>query len=62
MGKNKIFFSFWAFWNIIYSVRSDYMLKLNNRGWGLSVLIAFLVVLILAIILVSIGAHNLGID
>ena len=38
------------------------MLNLNNRGWGLSVLLAFLVVLLIAIILVSIGAHNLGID
>ncbi len=38
------------------------MLKLNNRGWGLSVLLAFLVVLLISIILVSIGAHNLGID
>ena len=38
------------------------MLKLNNRGCGLIVLLAFLVVLLIAIILVSIGAHNLGID
>lgn len=38
------------------------MLKLNNCGWGLSVLLAFLVVLIIAIILVSVGAHNLGIE
>ena len=38
------------------------MLKLNNRGWGLGVLITFIVVLILAIILVCIGAANLGID
>ena len=37
------------------------MLKLNNRGWGLSVLIAFLVVFFIAIILISIGASNMGI-
>ena len=37
------------------------MLKLNNHGWGLGVLIAFLIVFIIAIILISIGAANLGI-
>lgn len=37
------------------------MLHLNNRGWGLSVLLAFLVVFLVAIILISIGASNLGI-
>ena len=38
------------------------MIKLNNRGWGLSVLIAFLVVFLIAIILICIGAARLGID
>ena len=38
------------------------MFKLNNRGWGLGVLLLFIVVFIIAIILVSIGANNLGID
>ena len=38
------------------------MFKLNNRGWGLSVLLAFIVVFIIAIILISIGASNIGID
>jgi len=37
------------------------MFKLNNRGWGLSVLLAFIIVFIIAIILISIGAHNVGI-
>ncbi len=37
------------------------MFKLNNRGWGLSVLLAFIIVFIIAIILISVGAHNLGI-
>jgi len=37
------------------------MFKLNNRGWGLSVLLAFLLVFFVAIVLISIGASNLGI-
>lgn len=37
------------------------MLKLNNRGWGLGVLIAFLLIFFIAIILIAIGASNLGI-
>lgn len=37
------------------------MLHLNNRGWGLSVMLAFLVVFFVAIILISVGASNLGI-
>ena len=37
------------------------MLKLNNRGWGLGVLLAFLIVFIIAIILITIGASNMGI-
>ena len=37
------------------------MLQLNNRGWGLGVLLAFLFVFFVAIILISIGASNLGI-
>ena len=44
------------------AVRGDYMLNLNNRGWGLSVLLAFIIVFIIAIILISIGASNVGID
>ena len=36
------------------------MKKLNNRGWGLGVLLAFLLVFFIAIILISIGASNLG--
>jgi len=37
------------------------MLHLNNNGWGLSVLLAFLVIFFIAIILIGIGASNLGI-
>ena len=37
------------------------MLNLNNKGWGLSVLLAFIVMFVVAIILISIGASNLGI-
>lgn len=37
------------------------MFKLNNRGWGLSVLLLFLIVFFIAIIFISIGASNLGI-
>lgn len=37
------------------------MLNLNNKGWGLSVLLAFLAVFFIFIILISIGASNLGI-
>ena len=37
------------------------MLHLNNKGWGLSVLLVFLVISFIAIILISIGASNLGI-
>ena len=37
------------------------MFHLNNRGWGLSVLLAFIVLFVVAIILISIGASNLGI-
>ncbi|MBE6146813.1 MAG: hypothetical protein E7168_00600 [Firmicutes bacterium] len=38
------------------------MYKLNNRGWGFSTFIAFIAIFILAIILVVIGAINLGIS
>jgi len=37
------------------------MLHLNNKGWGLSVLLVFIVLFIVAIVLISIGASNLGI-
>lgn len=37
------------------------MFKLNNRGWGLSVLLAFIAVFIIAIILIGIGASRMGI-
>lgn len=37
------------------------MLHLNNKGWGLGVLLAFIVIFIVAIIFISIGASNLGI-
>lgn len=36
------------------------MLHLNNRGWGLSALLAFLLVFFIVIILISISASNLG--
>ena len=36
------------------------MLHLNNRGWGLGVLLAYIVLFIVAIILISINASNLG--
>ena len=38
------------------------MLNLNNRGWGLSVLLSFIVIFLIAIVLICIGAHNIGID
>lgn len=41
-------------------IRGDSMFHLNNRGWGLGVLLAFLLVFFIAIILISIGASNLG--
>lgn len=37
------------------------MLKLNERGWGLSIFIVFIAVFVIAIILVSIGAERAGI-
>lgn len=37
------------------------MLKLNNRGWGLGVLFAFLLIFILAIIIISVNASDIGI-
>lgn len=46
-------------YNII--IRGDNMFKLDNRGWGLGVLLAFLVLFFIAIVLISIGASNLGI-
>lgn len=36
------------------------MLHLNNRGWGLSVLLAFIFIFFLAILLISIVASNVG--
>ena len=38
------------------------MYKLNNKGWGFSAFIAFVAIFVLAIILVVIGAINLGIS
>ncbi len=38
------------------------MRKLDNKGWGLGVLIAFLVVFFIAIILIAIGASSMGIN
>lgn len=38
------------------------MLHFNNKGWGLSVLLAFIVIFFIAIILIGIGASNIGID
>ena len=38
------------------------MLKLNNKGWGFSAFIAFIVVFFIAIILIAIGAIRLGIS
>ena len=37
------------------------MLKLNNRGWGMGVLLAFIIVFVIAIILITVGASNMGI-
>ncbi len=37
------------------------MKKLNQNGWGLSVFLAFIVVFLIAIILISIGAERVGI-
>lgn len=37
------------------------MLHLNNKGWGLSVLLAYIVLFMIAIILIAINASNLGI-
>lgn len=38
------------------------MTKLNNKGWGFSMFIAFIVVFCIAIILIIIGAIKLGIS
>ena len=38
------------------------MFKLNNHGWGLGVLLAFLVVFFIAIILISVSASSIGIN
>ena len=38
------------------------MHKLDNRGWGLSVLFAFLIIFFIAIILITAGASSLGIE
>ena len=38
------------------------MRKLDNRGWGLSVLIMFLVIFFIAIIFISVSASNMGIE
>ena len=37
------------------------MFKLNNRGWGMSVLLAFIAIFVIAIILICVGASNMGI-
>ena len=59
LSRQYIFY-FLEFCHIILSLRGDTMLHLNNRGWGLSVLLAFLIVFFIAIILIGIGASNLG--
>lgn len=38
------------------------MKELNQKGWGLSVFLAFIVVFFIAIILISIGAEKVGIS
>ena len=38
------------------------MFKLNNKGWGLSVLIAFIVILVIFILLIGMTAINFGIN
>ncbi len=38
------------------------MRKLDNKGWGLSVLLGFLVIFFIAIIFISVAASNMGID
>ena len=38
------------------------MRKLNNKGWGLGVLLVFLVIFFIAIIIISVSASNMGID
>lgn len=38
------------------------MFKLNNRGWGLGVLLAFIIVFFIAIILISMSASSIGIN
>ena len=38
------------------------MFKLNERGWGLGILLTFIAIFIIAIILISIGAKNIGIE
>lgn len=38
------------------------MKKLDQRGWGLSVFLAFIVVFFIAIVLISIGAQKVGLD
>ena len=38
------------------------MFNLNNRGWGLSVLLVFLVIFFIAIVLICASASSLGIQ
>jgi hypothetical protein len=38
------------------------MRKLDNKGWGLSVLLLFLIIFFIAIIFISAAASNMGID
>ena len=62
MEENNVFLSFFCYLSYNIIVRGGTMLHLNNRGWGLGVLLAFLVVFFVAIILISIGASNLGLN
>ena len=43
------------------SHEGDETMKLNNHGWGLGVMIVFLIVFVLAIILIAIQAQDYGI-
>lgn len=38
------------------------MMKLNNKGWGLSNMIAFIVILIIFLIIFLVVAYNYGIE
>lgn len=60
--KNDSISFIFLYFIIYYSsiIRGGFMLHLNNRGWGLSVLLAFIFIFFIAILLISMVASNMG--